>query len=76
MNHCGSLAQIVALSTSKDEGDPSNAPFKAALARLLMPRPRTGGLAMALGLSMTLSDFVVSRHRPCTGQADLCDLVV
>ena len=42
--HCESVLQIVALSTSKDESDPSNAPFKAALARLLMPRPRTGAV--------------------------------
>ncbi len=49
-----SSAQIVALSASKDEGDPSNAPFKAALARLLMPRPRTGELASAPGLSTVL----------------------
>ena len=36
------VPQIVALSTSKDEADPSNAPFKATLTRLLMPRPRSG----------------------------------
>ena len=56
------LAQIVALSTSKDEGDPSNAPFKAALERLLMPRPRTGESAMAPSLSMMPSDLFMLRH--------------
>lgn len=35
------LARLVALCKQREE-DPANAPFKAALLRLLLPRPLTG----------------------------------
>ena len=35
------LSRLVALCKQREE-DPANAPFKAALVRLLLPRPQTG----------------------------------
>ena len=57
------FTQVVALSTSKDEGDSSNAPFKAALARLFLPRPRTGELRCPRRM-LLLSLTVTARHGP------------